>query len=199
MKKPNPQGKGLVPMLESWQAICPGNTRARDRGELLLDYLVGLLVLSARFRFAPVVGQSYYLYWRDGEWILSLVAPAEWGARCPGAPVGEVLLREDRSWQMRPDAAVCECTGLVVALEEFQQGFAEMLDTSQPLAEGLPYHVASLPWYPRLLALALSKTLASSLDRMGALNQSGRALLDSASPPLFLPHIDAGHAKPSVE
>ena len=177
MRQANPQGKGVVPLLDSWHALQPVAPRPRANRDLLLDYLVGLLVLSARFSFKPVTGQSYFLYWRKDEWILSLISPTEWGERCPGVPVGEAVLREDRSWQLQPHENVHEHAALVAALEAFQVDFIKLIDTNQPLEQGLPYYVASLPWYPRLLALALSKSLSLSLAQMGSLQQTGRSLL----------------------
>lgn len=179
MRQANPQGKGVVPLLDSWQALRPVVPRPRAKRDVLLDYLVGLLVLSARFSFKPVTGQSYFLYWRAGDWILSLISPPEWGDRCPGVPVGEATLREDRSWQLQPHENVREHSDLVAALDEFQEDFIKLIDDDRPLEQGFPYHVASLPWYPRLLALALSRSLSLSLAQMNALEQTGSSLLSS--------------------
>ncbi len=183
MKIANPQGKGLVPVLEHWNELAPTVVRRSSPRELLLDYLVGILVLSARFSFAPVVGREYYLYWRRDEWVLSLVSPGEWRGREPGIAVGAVRLREDRTWAISPDAGVAQHPQLISALEAFQEQFVSSIDSDQPLRDGLPWHVASLPWYPRLLALALSRSLADSLAALGESEGSGRALLATGQVP----------------
>ena len=89
---PNPQGKGLVPVLDAWQSLQPAAVAPKSAPRLLGDYMVSLLVLSAEFSFKPVPGKPYYLYWREGDWQLSLISPVEWGLRLPGECLGECQL-----------------------------------------------------------------------------------------------------------
>ena len=53
-KNPNPQGKGVVPVLEAWQAAKPSLTRPKSQRQVLNDYAISLLVLSAQFQFNPL-------------------------------------------------------------------------------------------------------------------------------------------------
>ena len=100
VKNPNPQGKGLVPVLDDLQALQlrPGGVKAP--AEFLRDYFVSSLVLSARFRFRPVVGRAYFLYAGDPDWLLSLVAPAQWRGNLPGDFIGRCRLRPDMTWEL---------------------------------------------------------------------------------------------------
>jgi hypothetical protein len=195
-KSPNPQGKGQLPTLQALQEVSVGALPRRSREEWLLDYMAGALVLSARFAFKPVVGRAYYLYWKEGSWSLSMVSPQEWGTRLASSPVARCTLRSDLSWQLsaleRPgldgpgrDGPGLDGAGLdeevSAALLAFQQAFRDQLDTDQPLADILPYHNDALPWYPRLMGLALAKTLQTSLDCLPAPLRSGRALLENVS------------------
>lgn len=58
------------------------------------------IIYNARLGFSPVIGQTYYLYEKaDGEHLLSLVSPKEWGARIPfKAFVARVKLLADHTW-----------------------------------------------------------------------------------------------------
>ena len=61
-KNPNPQGKGLVPVLRdlgSLQAVAPA---VKSSVDFLRDYCISSMVLAAKFSFKPVPGKDYYLY-----------------------------------------------------------------------------------------------------------------------------------------
>lgn len=61
---------------------------------------LSLMIYQARMSFKPNIGQTYYLYEKeDGSFLLSLVAPREWG---PSGPfkrfVAGVRLLADHTW-----------------------------------------------------------------------------------------------------
>lgn len=60
------------------------------------------LVYDAEIRFQPLVGESYYLYEKlTGEYLLSLVAPQEWGKDIPfKSCVAKVILLSDHTWEI---------------------------------------------------------------------------------------------------
>ncbi len=62
---------------------------------------LSLLIYKARLSFKPNIGQTYYLYEKnDGQHMLSLVAPKEWGANGPFKKfVGAVQLLADHTWK----------------------------------------------------------------------------------------------------
>ena len=58
----NPQGKGLVMVLQQMAAAAPAEIRPKSGDEALLDYWCSSLVLSAAFKFRVVPDNTYYLY-----------------------------------------------------------------------------------------------------------------------------------------
>lgn len=61
---------------------------------------LSLTIYGAKLNFAPVIGQVYYLYEKkDGEHLLSLVSPREWGGTMPFKKfVAAVKLLADHTW-----------------------------------------------------------------------------------------------------
>ncbi len=64
--------------------------------------LISQQIYEATMRFAPTMGMTYHLYKRmDGEVLLSLVSPAEWGQRFPFKYfVATVKLLADHTWDI---------------------------------------------------------------------------------------------------
>ena len=179
-KNPNPQGKGLVPVLADWQATRPAAVREKPPQALLLDWFASALVLSARFNFRPAVGQSYFLYSRAGDWQLSLVAPGEWGARSPGACLGRCEMRRDMTWTLEPDPDLEANPQLRDELALLIEGFTDSLADDVSLGEQLPAYRRDLPYYQRMLATALGASLRASLGGDLRLDAPARALIDAA-------------------
>jgi hypothetical protein len=177
VKDPNPQGKGLVPVLAHWQATRPRAVRAKRPAELLLDLFSSTLVLSARCDFRPVPGQRYYLYCGEGDWRLSLVSPAEWGERAPGACLGACTLREDMTWGVVADPELQENAALRSQLAALAEDFLARLDVDGELADQLPGYRRDLPYYRRLLATGVGASLRQSLDAAGATRLGARESL----------------------
>lgn len=178
MKSPNPQGKGLVPVLEHWHALQPGTVAAKSAGELLVDYFASALVLSASFAFKPVVGCEYFLYWSGYRWQLSLISPREWGSRAPGACVGECRLRADMTWQIVPGEQLADNAALQCVLADFLDGFLDTIGDASSLEQTLPGYVAELPYYQRLLATGLTSSVRQSLRHSGLADIPGPQWLD---------------------
>ena len=116
-KNPNPQGKGVVPVLRDWATMRPVRSMPKDAAAFLRDYCISSLVLAARFQFKPVPGKEYFLYAREDDWMLSLIGPHEWGQREPGAFLGRCVLRADMTWAMETCA---DEEGDAVAVERAQ-------------------------------------------------------------------------------
>ena len=68
----NPEGKGANGFLLDWYQSEPRGVVAKPQRQLLAEFFTSMLVLSAIFKFRPVVGVSNYLYWINGEWSLLL-------------------------------------------------------------------------------------------------------------------------------
>ena len=58
-------------------------------------------IYEAEIPFEPVIGHTYYVYRREnGQYLLSLIAPTEWGKRKPFAYMAEVYLLADHTWEI---------------------------------------------------------------------------------------------------
>lgn len=176
----NPQGKGLVPILDAWQSTQPQRVEAKSARRILGDYFTSLLVLSAEFSFKPCLGVTYYLYWCGAQpangsgWKLSLIAPQEWGEHSPGVCLGQCELRTDMTWELTLIATLKDEPELQQALQQFHEGFSDMLDNDKPIEEGLPFFVGSLPYYRLLLSNGLASSLQKSINLSELQGSSGR-------------------------
>jgi hypothetical protein len=161
----NPEGKGAHGFLRDWSATEPRAVVAKPQRRLLAELFTSMLVLSAKFKYQPVPGCSNYLYRVDGQWSLSLIAPSEWSERRRAAFAGTCVLQPDMTWTIVPCEQLAGKQLVIAAIRRFYEGFAEMLDTDLTLEEILPYHVGSLPYYQRLYASALSRSVSVAVRR----------------------------------
>ena len=132
---------------------------AKPRRQLLAEFFTSMLVLSATFKFRPVVGAANYLYWINDEWSLSLIAPDEWSNERRAGFVGMCVLQRDMTWTIDPSDMPGENNSVPDAIGRFYDAFAEALDTDLTLEEILPFYVGRLPYYQRLYANALSRSM----------------------------------------
>ncbi|MEM7277088.1 MAG: DUF2452 domain-containing protein, partial [Pseudomonadota bacterium] len=98
----NPEGKGLNGFLLDWAQSEPRGVIAKPRRQILAEFFTSMLVLSAQFKFKPVVGGLTYLYWLDGRWSLSLIAPDEWTELHRQSFAGTCVLQNDMTWTISP-------------------------------------------------------------------------------------------------
>lgn len=184
-KNPNPQGKGLVPILAEWDAISPRLVRAKSAPQIMGEYFTSLLVLSAKFGFKPVPGKPYYLYWKklsdkitvnninkteqatalqQSPWRLSLIEPERLGTLAMGTFIGSCILQSDMTWTIDPSAEITEKTEALEDLHLFHQQFHDSNNHQQSLEASLPFFIDELPFYRRLAATALSSSLSRSIE-----------------------------------
>lgn len=188
-KTPNPQGKGLVPVLESLAAsrasiaAVPPKTIDQISSELFTS----LFVLQSDFKFRPVVGRSYWLYRKGERFWLSLLAPHEWSAAAHGQVIGECSLHEDITWTLTLDAAAARDTALLELIEARKQAFERRLEAAAAVDEALPVFDESLPFYQRVFASALAHSLRVSMQKSGIEGLS----YDEARGLLAAPETDA--------
>lgn len=160
----NPQGKGLVGFLLDWNYSSPRAVVAKNSGRLMADYFTSLLVLSSAFKFKPAFDKDYYLYYRNDEWLLSLIAPHEWNRPSwRRGFVGTCVLHRDATWSIDPSDNLGRVGPVADALAAFYEGFMAKLATSRPLEDELPIHETNLPYYQRLFAAALSRSMKGSM------------------------------------
>ena len=159
----NPEGKGLNGFLLDWYQSEPRGVVARPRRQVLAELFTSLLVLSATFKYRPVVGAANYLYWINGEWSLSLIAPDEWSQERRAGFAGACALQRDMTWTIAPSEQLADENSVSDAMGRFYDAFAEMLDTDATLEEILPFYVGRLPYYQRLYSSALSRSLSAAV------------------------------------
>ena len=164
------QDKGLVLVLQDLHAASPGQLRSKSSDEAARDYCWSALVLSSAFGFRVSPGRTYSLYLVDGHWQLSLIAPEEWGARMPGAFVGQCQLLHDMTWSLVFDESVAEGSPVHDALLQYLDGIHEQLQASGSWEALLRNGERHLPYQQRVLTTGLASSLRQSLALSG---QSG--------------------------
>lgn len=170
---PNPQGKGQIGFLLDWDYSTPRGIVVKRSAQVLADYFTSLLVLSAAFKFKPAYNKDYYLYFERKEWNLSLISPDDWNTLVKRrAFAGVCNLHDDSTWSISPSDNLSQPGPLADAVSEFYDRFAEKLQSPRSLEEDLPLYEGSLPYWQRIFAAALSRSLRASLTRGGQLNRS---------------------------
>ena len=159
----NPEGKGLNGFLLDWHRSEPRGVVAKPRRQVLAELFTSMLVLSATFKYRPVVGGANYLYWINGEWSLSLIAPDEWSQERQAGFAGACVLQRDMTWTIAPSDRLAEDNAVSDAIGRFYDAFAQMLDTDLTLEEVLPFYARKAPYYQRLYASALSRSVRAAI------------------------------------
>jgi len=187
---PNPEGKGQVGFLLDWAYSSPRAVVAKRAPQLLADYFTSLLVLSAAFKFKPVFGKDYYLYQDGDSWTLSLISPDEWNTDTKRETfVGKCILNDDATWSIEPSGNIGEQGVVDDALTSFYDGFIDKLQSQQVLEDELPIYEAGLPYYQRLFAAALSRSLKGSMnlgDQLGVSAETWLSQMPKKPGRLFL-------------
>ena len=158
----NPEGKGANSVLRDWRRTEPRGVVAKPQHQVLAELFTSMLALSASFKYRPVPGCSNYLYWIDGQWSLSLIGPQEWSDERRAGFAGTVVLQGDMTWTIALSDRLAENRQIAEAVGRFYDAFTESLDTDRTLEEILPFHVDRLPYFQRLHASALSRSLRAS-------------------------------------
>lgn len=168
-RKPNPQGKGLVPVLQGLQHHW-GQVRVPPKhiDQISLELFTSLFVLQSEFKFSPVPGQAYWLYRRGEEaWMLSLISPDEWGERLPGRYIGRCLLLPDRTWILELDTEVAADSAFMAEVESRRRQLQAKIEAAAALEDILPGYDERAGYYSKVLAFILGKSLRSSMQLAG--------------------------------
>lgn len=179
----NPEGKGVNGFMLDWYRTEPRGVVAKPAQQVLAELFTSMLALTASFKYRPAIGQRNYLYWIDEQWSLSLIAPDEWSDERRAGFAGEVTLQPDMTWTIAPSEELQNNRTVAAALRQYHDAFVELLDTERTLEEVLPFYVRHLPYYQRLFASALSRSLRSTV-RMGELASGSCRLWLAQSPNL---------------
>ena len=159
----NPEGKGVNGFLLDWHESEPRGLVVKPERQVLAEFFTSMLVLSAQFKYKPVVGVSNYLYWIKGEWTLSLISPEEWSDERQQGFVGTCVLQHDMTWTIDPSTILAEEGPVAEAIGRFYDAFVETLDTDLTIEEILPFYVGKMPYYQRLYANALSRSIRGAV------------------------------------
>lgn len=177
----NPDGKGANGFMLDWYRTEPRGLVAKPQRQVLAEFFTSMLVLSARFKYKPAVGVENFLYRVDDEWMLSLIAPEQWSDRHRTGFVGTCVLQPDMTWTIDPSEQLLEAGPLAEAVSRFFDAFAETMDTDLTLEEILPFYVRRLPYWQRLHASALSRSIR------GAVKLGGQSAIRARDWQLALP------------
>jgi hypothetical protein len=159
----HPEGKGLNGFLLDWYRSEPRGVVAKPQRQVLAEFFTSMLVLSAKFKYQPAVGVPNYLYWVEDEWSLSLIAPDEWSDKRREGFAGTCMLQRDMTWTIAPSELLGEDNPASDAIGRFYDAFAETLDTDLTLEAILPFYVEKMPYYQRLYANALSRSIRGTV------------------------------------
>jgi hypothetical protein len=58
-------------------------------------------IYEAKYSFKPIIGQQYFLYQQEEEYVLSMISPTEWGKK--GAPyeyLASAKVLSDHTWEI---------------------------------------------------------------------------------------------------
>lgn len=185
---PNPQGKGLVPLLQGLaQARQPLPVLPKQIEQIELELFTSLFVLQGELKFRPVPGQSYWMYRTISGYRLLMIGPDEWHKPYPGRCIGECILQADGTWTLRLQAELASDTDFQREVEARRQKLHAALTSAARVEDVLPVHESSLGYQGRVLAFLLGKSLLTSMQLAGiqSLDYSGarRANLPGISDP----------------
>lgn len=58
-------------------------------------------IYEAKYNFKPIIGQMYYLYQKEEEYILSMISPEEWGKSMPYEFLSRAKVLSDHTWDVK--------------------------------------------------------------------------------------------------
>ena len=165
---PNPQGKGLVPLLRFLeQSRAAGQLSPKQIDQVSNELFTSLFILKSEFQFRPIIGKRYWLYRIDDKLKLLQLGPDEWSAGHPGKFIGKCILQEDITWTLDLDNNAAHDESLVRLIAEQRKQLQHALEGAKSLEDILPVYVTSLPFYRRVTAYGLAASLRISMQRAG--------------------------------
>lgn len=166
--KANPQGKGLVPLLESLEDIRSlVSATPKNIHQISSELFTSLFVLHSQFSFKPVIGKEYWLYENNRAFKLSLISPAEWGNSEFGKCVGKCILQTDLTWSLELDSRAMNDQALMSYIKSKRDEFEKAISKSESMVDALPVYIDELPYYQRIYASVLASSLKQSMIMSG--------------------------------
>lgn len=168
VKTPNPQGKGLVPVLAALSAASHQHIVLPKQVEQIASELfTSMFVLESSFGFKPVQGKAYWLYRVNNCYKLSLLSPQQWSATIFGDVIGQCVLHEDLTWTLELSDGAVNDTEFMAYIAERRRLFGEELQEADSVDDLLPVFRESLPFYQRVFASAMAGSLGRSMQLSG--------------------------------
>lgn len=88
-------GKSLNQIKEQVETLIRQAQEIHDR------ITISEMIYKAEIGVKPVVAETYYLYRKEeGNYIMSLISPEEFGEKCPYTFISENLLLADHTWEV---------------------------------------------------------------------------------------------------
>jgi hypothetical protein len=167
-RKPNPQGKGVVPVLQGLQQHWLQQVlRPKQIDQIEMELFTSLFVLQSEFKFNPVPGKAYWMYEADRGYRLLLVAPHEWHKPYPHRCIGECTLQKDRTWTLVLTPELAADVAFLRRVEEQRARLLKSLESAEKVEDILPSFEGSLCYYGRIMAFILGKSLLTSMQLSG--------------------------------
>lgn len=165
---PNPQGKGLLPVIDALNSLRSGlSAPAKPLHRIADELFTSLFVLSSAIRFKPAIGQPYWLYRRPDGYRLSLIAPEQWPETQSGLYVGQCQLQNDLTWSLELSERCRDNALLMAEITRQRKDFDRQLQAFERIEQALPTYSKTLPFYARVLASGLAFSLEQSIDKGG--------------------------------
>ncbi len=167
-RNPNPQGKGLVPVLlglqQHWQqpVLLP-----KQIDQIEMELFTALFVLQSEFKFSPVPDKSYWMYEAENGYRLLLVAPHEWHTPYPGRFIGECILQQDRTWTLVLAPELAADAAFMQRVDALRGKLHSALEKAEKVEDILPGFEDALGYYGRVTAFILGKSLLTSMQLSG--------------------------------
>jgi hypothetical protein len=167
-KSANPQGKGLVAVLDSLQLAKKHlQVSAKNIQQISSELFTSLFILNSQIRFKPTTKQIYWLYVKNKQYQLSLIAPGQWTPAKYGRFIGACELQTDLTWtlELSDDCVNDQAFMLEVTYQRLQ--LEEKMQQAEKIDDVLPVYLETLPYYSRVLASALAYSLQRSMQKSG--------------------------------
>lgn len=167
-KNPNPQGKGLVPVLAALASATPRlQVPPKHIEQVSSELFTALFILESEFRFKPVCGRRYWLYRYGERFQLSLLAPQQWCVATFDQVIACCELHSDLSWTLELSAEAAADQAFMQQVASKRQAFDEQLQTVEQIDDILPTYHQQLPFYQRVFASGLASSLSRSMQLAG--------------------------------
>ena len=168
-KNPNPQGKGgslVLTTLDDQRAALPA-VPPKQIDQVTTELFTSLFVLESDFRFKPIHGKAYYLYFRDARYYVCMTPPEILGEDIAGRFIGSCLLQPHMTWTLDLADEVTADTTFMNHLQQRREEFEQRLQQAERVDDVLPVYEQRLSFYSRALGFAVANSLGRSMAQAG--------------------------------